>query len=171
VAALRAELDSQLGASAVPPTVESAAALPWTSAVAKETMRLRPVAPVLYHDTNVETVLGDVHLPVDSRVVLLMRVAARRQEHFADPHAFRPERWITPTGAHDASVLMPFGSGPRLCPGRSLATIEMNVVLAMLYRRFDVERIGKAADVRETMAFTMQPDGLVVRLRRRASTH
>jgi cytochrome P450/nitrite reductase/ring-hydroxylating ferredoxin subunit len=168
VAALRAELDAQLGAAAVPPTVESAAALSWAGAVAKETMRLRPVAPLLYHDTNVDTVLGDLHLPADTRVALLMRVAARRQEHFAEPHAFRPPRWLTPTGTHDPSVLLPFGSGPRLCPGRSLATLELNVVLAMLYRNFEVERVGAAADVCELMAFTMQPDGLVVRLRRRS---
>jgi hypothetical protein len=35
---------------------------------------------------------------------------------------------------HDAHVAFPFGSGPRVCPGRSLALLEMQVVLALLYK-------------------------------------
>ena len=59
---------------------------------------------------------------------------------------------------------MPFGSGPRICPGRSLALLEMKVLLAMLYHSFEVERIGSAAAVTEQFAFTMSPTGLKVRL-------
>jgi cytochrome P450 len=100
--------------------------------------------------------------------VLLTRLAALAAEHFDDPKAFRPGRWVgPPAGAHDPSVHIPFGSGPRLCPGRTLALLEMNVVLATLYGNFHVERVGASADVREVMAFTMYPEGLRVRLRRR----
>ena len=62
---------------------------------------------------------------------------------------------------------MPFGSGPRLCPGRTLALLEMKLVLATLFRNFDVERDGRAGDVREHFSFTMSPVGLRVRLRPR----
>ena len=73
-----------------------------------------------------------------------------------------------PSGAHDPSAHMPFGSGPRLCPGRTLALLEMKVLLASLYKAFDVERVGEAGAVREVFAFSMHPAGLKVRLRRRA---
>ena len=53
---------------------------------------------------------------------------------------------------------------PRLCPGRTLALLEMKVVLAALYRNFDVERVGESAGVREKFAFTMSPIGLTVKL-------
>lgn len=62
---------------------------------------------------------------------------------------------------------MPFGSGPRLCPGRTLALVEMKVVLATLYKNFEVERYGRTDAVRENFAFTMSPVGLQVRLRHR----
>jgi hypothetical protein len=39
----------------------------------------------------------------------------------------------------------------------------------MLYRNFNVERVGGAEDVRENFAFAMSPVGLKVRLRRRSS--
>jgi hypothetical protein len=44
----------------------------------------------------------------------------------------------------------------------------MKVVLAMLYRNFEVLRDGSASDVKEVFAFTMYPSGLKVQLRRRA---
>jgi cytochrome P450/nitrite reductase/ring-hydroxylating ferredoxin subunit len=70
--------------------------------------------------------------------------------------------------AHAPATHLPFGSGPRICPGRSLALLEMRVVLAMLYGSFDVARVGDGAAVREAFAFTMHPVGLRARLRRRA---
>jgi hypothetical protein len=51
---------------------------------------------------------------------------------------------------------------------RNLALIEMKVLLSMLYKIFDAERVGVSQDVKEYFAFTMSPVGLKVRLRRRA---
>jgi hypothetical protein len=42
-------------------------------------------------------------------------------------------------------------------------------MLSMLYRNFDVERVGRADGVRENFRFVMSPVGLKVRLRRRSS--
>ena len=42
----------------------------------------------------------------------------------------------------------------------------MKLLLSMLYRNFNVERVGGAEGVREEFAFTMSPVGLKVRLRR-----
>jgi cytochrome P450 len=72
-------------------------------------------------------------------------------------------------GEHEPAAHMPFGSGPRICPGRSLALLEMKLLLASLYGAFEVERDGDTKDVSEQFAFTMSPAGLKVRLRRRAS--
>ena len=43
----------------------------------------------------------------------------------------------------------------------------MRVVLAALYRNFEVERATPASEVTERTAFTMVPVNLMVRLRRR----
>ena len=168
---LRREADELLGPSDVAGDIETANKLIWAGAVANETMRLRPVTPiVVILDAKVETVVGDLLVPKGTRVVVLMRPAACHPDHFVEPHAFRPRRWLgANAGAHDVSAHIPFGSGPRICPGRILAILEMKLLLSMLYKTFDVERVGSAEAVREHFAITMAPVGLKVRLRRRSS--
>jgi cytochrome P450 len=143
--------------------------LHFAGAVANETMRLKPVAPMQFYQPNADAAVGDVAVPKDGWVILLTRVGAMDAARFAEPEAFRPERWLEAPGAaaHDARAHIPFGTGPRICPGRSLARVEMRLVLATLYRNFSVERVGKAEEVREVFAFTMQPSAVPVRLRAR----
>jgi cytochrome P450/nitrite reductase/ring-hydroxylating ferredoxin subunit len=171
VTELRREADELLGTSDVAGDIETANKLAFAGAVANETMRLRPITPVVVIlEAKVETVVGDLLVPQGTRVFVLTRPAACDPDHFVEPHAFRPRRWLGETvGAHDVSAHIPFGSGPRICPGRTLALLEMKLMLSMLYRNFDVERVGRADGVRENFRFVMSPVGLKVRLRRRSS--
>jgi len=168
---LRAESDALRGGDAAPNDIETANRLTYAGAAASEAMRLKPVAPTILLEANHDVVIGDVAVPKGTWVALHTRPPALDPQHFGDPMAFRPERWIDASatgGAHDPSANLPFGSGPRICPGRTLALLEMKVVLAMLFGEFDVERVGSATDVKELFAFTMAPVGMKVRLRRRA---
>jgi cytochrome P450 len=104
-----------------------------------------------------------VAVPKGTPVSVLLRPAVLDEAHFRDPRAFRPQRWLPGApGPHDPSVHMPFGSGPRLCPGRTLALLEMKLVLATLYASFRITRRGPADAVRERFTFTMNPEGLEV---------
>jgi cytochrome P450 len=68
-------------------------------------------------------------------------------------------------------IFMPFGVGPRICPGRYLALLEMKMEIAMLSGNFDIEDVAApdGREAREQLAFTMQPVGLRMRLRERGS--
>ncbi|MBV8443098.1 MAG: cytochrome P450, partial [Hyphomicrobiales bacterium] len=132
-------------------------------------MRLRSVAPLGFLDANVDTTLGDYFVPRGTAITLLLRSPSTDGGHFAAPLVFQPERWLgNADGPHDPAAFFPFGSGPRMCPGRTLALIEMNALLSMLYKNFNVERAGASADVTERFGFTMSPIGLKIRLTSRA---
>jgi cytochrome P450/nitrite reductase/ring-hydroxylating ferredoxin subunit len=170
--ALRAELDGAVGADGVPAELDAANRLTYAGAVANETMRLRPVAPLLVFESLVDTTLaspqGDLAIPARTTLMVLIRPPVREPQRFHDPEAFRPERWLQDDrGPHDAAAHIPFGSGPRICPGRSLALLEMKVLLAMIYRCFEVTRVGSSDAVKEHFSFTMMPAELKVGLRRR----
>lgn len=170
ITALRAHTRGVIGDAPFPADLERANKLERATAITHEAMRLQPVAPLNFFMALHDTVLGDVAIPKGTGVVAIQRPAVLDDKHFEAAAEFRPGRWIgEPTGAHDASTLMPFGSGPRICPGRTLALVEMRVVLATLYQSFDVTRVGAAADVKEKYAFTVMPSQLQVRLRARGS--
>jgi cytochrome P450 len=66
-------------------------------------------------------------------------------------------------------VSMPFGAGPRMCPGRYLAIAEIKMVAAMLLSNFEIEDVsapGRAAPA-EKLSLTMAPVGLRMKLRLR----
>jgi cytochrome P450/nitrite reductase/ring-hydroxylating ferredoxin subunit len=166
---IRREADEILGASIVAGSHDVASRLVCAGAVASETMRLRPVVPISFHDANVDTSLDQYFVPKRTTVAPLLRPAAVDPANFFDPSAFRPERWLEDSiRPHNVSAYMPFGTGPRMCPGRSLALLEMKTLLSMLYKNFDVDRVGASADVSELFrGLTMGPAGLRVRLRSR----
>jgi cytochrome P450/nitrite reductase/ring-hydroxylating ferredoxin subunit len=169
-ARLRAELDSVLEGAAVPDSVARAQRLSYAGAVVNESLRLSPVVPILYLEANRDTVMAGACVPRGTPVFLLTRPAVR-EGRFAAPDAFRPERWLNEERGplvHDPKAHIPFGSGPRLCPGRALATLETRVALATLFGGFEVERVGGHAQERYNSL--MVPAGLTVRLRRRPAS-
>jgi cytochrome P450 len=87
-------------------------------------------------------------------------------EHFGRPDEFLPERWSNghPVQPHEAKAYAQFGAGPRVCPGRYLATVEMRMVLSMLSRNFSMELAASPETIKEISAFAMVPSSMPVRL-------
>ena len=150
--------------------------LDFVEACAHETMRLKPVAPFLGLQLLRDTVVGDVAMPQGTIIWGVMRHDSIDERHFPDAASFRPERWLAEGGPAQAAsaakrVSMPFGAGPRVCPGRYLALLEMKMCMAMLLSRFEILSVAApdAGGARETLQFTMSPVGLRMRLRKRRS--
>ena len=156
------------------PTLEQIAQLDFIEACAHETMRLKPVAPLLPLRTQDAITVGDVQVPPGTIVISLMRRDGVNEQIVAAAADFQPERWLAEAGTLQSAagssakrVSMPFGAGPRICPGRYLALLEIKVAIATLLSRFDIVAVdtpdGRPA--REKLSFTMTPVGLTMRLR------
>ncbi len=166
----------RLAPEAGPVTLEQMDALPYLDACAQETMRLKPVAPFLPLRTLRDTTVGDVRVPAETFVWCVLRHDSVAERHFPQAESFRPERWLPDGGPAQAlssakRIAMPFGAGPRVCPGRYLAMLEIKMAMVMLLNRFDIESVDtpEGGPARELMAFTMSPIGLRMRLRERSA--
>jgi cytochrome P450 len=167
----RDEVHAVIGARALPKQYEQLSALPFVEACAHETMRLKPVAPIQIIQAARDSVVAGIEIPAGQLVMLLMRPAATDERYFPNPQAFDPARWLADaapgrTASSAKRVAMPFGAGPRLCPGRYLAMQEMKMAIAMLLGSFEIESVGTVdgREPRERMSFTMAPTGLRMRL-------
>ncbi|MCB1748561.1 MAG: cytochrome P450 [Gammaproteobacteria bacterium] len=162
----RAEADAVLGADTVAADLDAIRRLDFIEALAHETMRHKPVAPILGVEPKVDIELLGCHLPAGTEILALTRPNAMSDDHFAAAERFEPGRWLRADGGeepHNPRAFMPFGAGPRFCPGRGLAMLEIKAVLAMLVRNFDIALATPGRDVREQLNFTMLPEGLALR--------
>ena len=105
---------------------------PFVDACINETMRLKPVAPIIMLQPTRDTEIAGVEVPKKTLIMCLMRAGAIDERRFPDAQAFDPRAGSPAPAASPKRVSMPFGAGPRLCPGRYLAILEMKMVMAML---------------------------------------
>ncbi|WP_180365265.1 cytochrome P450 [Candidatus Synechococcus spongiarum] len=172
-ARIRREVDDLIAPAAALDKLEQANHLPFLDAFCNEVMRLKPVAPHMALETLEDTEILGCLMPKGTKLFVLLRYAATREEHFAGGDCFDPERWLPqPAGhgnqPHNTQAFVPFGAGPRICPGQHLAMLEIRAVLAMLCRNFDLRPVSHGKEVKEKMAVVMRPDHLHLRLKRRS---
>ena len=154
-------------------TPELLAQLDYIEACIHETMRLKPVAPFLVVEALRDSRIGDLQVPRGTLLWCAMRRDGLQDRHFGDAATFEPARWLSDdTAGSGKRVTMPFGAGPRICPGRYLALTEMKMLLAMLFVHFDIVAVDTPAsgEAVERMSFTMVPVGLRMRLRARGAS-
>ena len=103
-----------------------------------ESMRSRPVVPLIGRRVTVPWRLGEYAVPADTPVAMSILLVHHREDLYPEPFEFRPERWL---GGHKPGTYewIPFGGGIRRCLGAALAMAEQRVVLTAMARRLDLE--------------------------------
>ncbi len=101
-----------------------------------ETMRSRPVVPIIGRRVKLPWRLGGYGVPSNTPILISILLVHHREETYADPYEFRPERWVDrKPGTYE---WLPFGGGIRRCLGAALAMAEQRVVLEAMARRLDL---------------------------------
>ena len=140
----------------------------YVDAVIQETMRLRPVLPIVIRLLKQPITVGQgrFRLPAGTRVAPAIMLVHLRDDIYPDPFEFRPERFIeTPPGTY---TWIPFGGGMRRCVGSAFALFEMRAVLRAVLKTFDIEAVGGPERIARR-SLTIVPDhGGRVRVVRRA---
>jgi len=174
LARLKAEVDAVMPEELAAWTPDHLERLDLLEACIHESMRLKPVGPFNVVEALSDTEVAGVHVPKGTPVLLLMRHDCLQEQYFEQAQQFKPERWMAGQAAASQHgpkrVSMPFGGGPRICPGRYLALMEIKLAMAMLLQQFDINFVGRddGQEPLEHMALTMVPMGLRMRLRVRS---
>ena len=114
----------------------------YTEAVIQETLRLRPVIPMVVRVITEPVTVGQgrFRLPAGSRVAPSILLVHLREDIYPEPFEFRPERFLeSPPGTY---TWIPFGGGMRRCIGASFAQFEMRAVLRGVLRSVDLAPAG-----------------------------
>ncbi|HVC35295.1 MAG TPA: cytochrome P450 [Chloroflexota bacterium] len=152
---LLAELDTVLGGRL--PTVSDLPRLPYTSTIVSEVLRLYPPASVLTREAIADVRIGAYTVARGTEIVVSPWVMHRDPRYFADPEVFKPDRWADGLASRlPRYAYFPFGGGPRLCIGKSFATMEAILVLAVVAQRFRLELLRGQRVVAEELP-TLHP--------------
>ncbi len=128
----------------------------YLDAVIRETLRVRPIIPLIGRHVARPFQLGSWTLPVGTRVSPSIYLAARRADAYPDPERFVPERWLGVKP--DPFTWLPFGGGIRRCIGMAFALFEMRTVVQQVVTRCDMRLAdGPARVVRR--GITLAPSG------------
>jgi cytochrome P450 family 135 len=99
-------------------------------AVVNETLRVRPVVPIVVRLLMEDLRVGERVLPRGTRVVPSIYLTNRNARVYGDAREFRPERFLGE--APETFSWIPFGGGIRRCIGASFAQLEMKLMLATM---------------------------------------
>ncbi len=151
-------------ATAVAAAQSSAAGDPagdaYLDAIAKETLRIRPVVFDVGRLLKAPVEVGGYLLPAGVTVIPAIGLAHADPDRYDEPDRFRPERMISGP-APGGTTWLPFGGGNRRCLGANLALTEMRVVLREVLNRVELA-LTDAPDERP------RPSGIIQRPHRGA---
>ena len=100
----------------------------YLDAVVAESLRVRPVLPVVLRQLRAPVSLGGYRLPAGVTVMPAITLMHENPALFSEPLRFKPERFLD--GDEGGTYAwIPFGGGRRRCLGAAFASLEMRVVL------------------------------------------
>ena len=99
----------------------------YATAVVNETLRVRPVVPLVVRMLQQEMRVGAHTLPRGTRVVPCIYLTNRNPRVYEAPEQFRPERFLA--NPPETFSWIPFGGGIRRCIGAAFAQLEMRLIL------------------------------------------
>lgn len=128
-----------------PTAAQLISALPYTTAVLKEAMRLYPAAPITGRRSLEDTTIGGYDVPAGSDVVLSVWSIHHREDLWPEPERFNPDRFL---GNPDIGRYqwIPFGAGPRACIGQHFSMLESVATIVELVRSFDFAAPAGSSD-------------------------
>lgn len=137
--------------------------LPYLQAVVKETLRIHPPGPLLSWarlSTSDVQLSNGMLVPANTTAMVNMWAITHDPKVWKDPVEFKPERFLEA----DVDVrggdlrLAPFGAGRRVCPGKNLGLVTVQLWVAKLMQRFKwvEDSVGDPVDLSEVLKLSCE---------------
>jgi cytochrome P450 len=159
------ELREQIAAVAGdgPLSAKQASQVPLLNDVVDEAMRLYPALWFNVRYCEQECTIAGHKFVKGARIMILPFLANRHPHYYKSADRFDPRRF----SRGERRPAFPFGHGPRICLGKSLAELELRLFVSRFVSEFVLEPVNQPNSMG---GFLLQPDtDIVVNLARRES--
>ncbi|MFD0200299.1 MULTISPECIES: cytochrome P450 [Saccharothrix] len=151
------------------PTYADLGQLSYTRSVVEETLRLYSPAYQTMRQCVADDVIAGKRIPAGANIYLNSYLLHRHPDFWTDPESFDPDRFSPQRSTgRPKHAFIPFGSGPRICIGKHFAMAELQLIVAMIVRRFRVGVPAGQPPVEPQPLVTLHPkDGVRLTLQSR----
>ncbi|GBC17955.1 cytochrome P450 [Rhizophagus irregularis DAOM 181602=DAOM 197198] len=113
--------------------------LKYCKAIVKEVSRVLAVIPFIVRSINKPDEIAGYKWPAGTMFRINADAIHYNKDYWEDPDKFNPDRWMAEGFESKKLSFLMFGGGLRLCPGRKLAMIELVCLIALLYRKYEID--------------------------------
>ncbi|KAF9266522.1 cytochrome P450 [Marasmius fiardii PR-910] len=150
------------------PTYVDRSDFPYMEAILRETLRWAPVFPLgVPHRAFSDDTIDGYFIPKGTLVIANAWAMTRDENLYPEPESFVPERYLMEDGGcNDDQLMLAFGFGRRICPGRHFALSTLWTAMVSILSEFEIgpaedetgRPITKLADVNYSPGIMSHPE-------------
>ncbi|PKC06118.1 cytochrome P450 [Rhizophagus irregularis] len=122
--------------------------LKYCEAIAKEVSRVFTVVPTILRSINKPDEIAGYKWPAGTMFRINADAIHYNKDYWEDSDKFNPDRWLVEGSESKKLSFLMFGGGLRICPGRKLAMIELVCLIALLYRKYEIDLVDMNAPLK-----------------------
>jgi cytochrome P450 len=156
---------------------EETKSLVYLKAALYETLRLYPPAPIERKTVAADDIMPSGHeVHAGDTIFISLHSMARMEGVWGkDCRDYNPHRWLSEDGTKMRHVpshkFLSFNSGPRMCPGKDIAFVQMKTVVAAVVWNFDIELVEGQSIQPKLSCILQMKNGLMMMLKKREIKH
>ncbi|PKC09703.1 cytochrome P450 [Rhizophagus irregularis] len=136
--------------------------LKYCEAIAKEVSRVYPAVTSFTRFIDKPSEIAGYQWPTGTLFRINIDAIHDNKDYWEEPDKFNPDRWMAEGFEPIKNSFIMFGGGLRLCPGRKLAMIELICLVALLFRKYEIDLVDMNAPLRtESSTITVCTELLV----------
>ncbi|KAF7067357.1 hypothetical protein CFC21_073255 [Triticum aestivum] len=152
---------------------EETKSLVYLRATLYETLRLYPPAHMERKTVVTDDTMPSGHEVYAGDAIYISLYSMGRMESLwgKDCLDFNPNRWLLEDGNKikyvPSNKFLAFNSGPRMCPGKEIAVVQMKTIIAAVVWNFDLELVESQSIQPKLSCLLQMKNGLMMKLKKR----
>ncbi|GBB93515.1 hypothetical protein RclHR1_21860001 [Rhizophagus clarus] len=141
--------------------------LKYCEAIVKEVARIFSVVNSIPRCIENPDEIAGYKWPAETTFRINFDAIHHNKEYWDEPEKFNPDRWMVEGFEPKKNSFVMFGAGLRICAGRKLAMVELVSLMALIFRKYEIDLVDKEAPLKTNSSIVTTCTELYVEIKLR----